>query len=99
MNKKIIKLDETEIEEYKFHQCKSPISIKNIVIDKIVVSNEFTFGKHDFNHFIGYKDNKEIRPSCTFFPQMSIYKRYSDKTKCMYFMIRDEKIFDKYMTI
>ena len=30
---------------------------------------------------------------------MSIYKRYSDKTKCMYFMIKDAKNFDKYMTI
>ena len=28
-----------------------------------------------------------------------IYKRYSDKTKCMYFMIKDEKMFDKYITI
>ena len=28
-----------------------------------------------------------------------MYKRYSDKTKCMYFMIKDEKVFDKYMTI
>ena len=26
---------------------------------------------------------------------MSIYKRYFDKTKGMYFMIKDEKIFDK----
>ena len=30
---------------------------------------------------------------------MSIYKRYSDKTKCMYFMIKDEKNFDKSMTL
>ena len=30
---------------------------------------------------------------------MSIYKRYSDKTKCMYFMIKYENFFDKYMTI
>ena len=30
---------------------------------------------------------------------MSIYKRYSDKAKCMYFMIKDENSFDKYMTI
>ena len=29
----------------------------------------------------------------------SIYERYSDKTKCMYFMIKDENFFDKYMTI
>ena len=32
-----------------------------------------------------------------FFPEMSIYKRYSDKTKCMYFMIKDKTIFDKYV--
>ena len=30
---------------------------------------------------------------------MSIYKRYSDKTKCIYFMIKDEKRFGKYMII
>ena len=30
---------------------------------------------------------------------MSIYKRYSDKTKCIYFMIKHGKLFDKYMTI
>ena len=30
---------------------------------------------------------------------MSIYKRYSEKTKCVYFMIKDEENFDKYMTI
>ena len=30
---------------------------------------------------------------------MSIYKRYSDRTRCMYFMIKDEILFDKYMTI
>ena len=32
-------------------------------------------------------------------PEMSIYKRYSDETKCMYFMIKDRKIFDKYVII
>ena len=30
---------------------------------------------------------------------MSIYERYFDKTKCMYFTIKDEKLFDKYMKI
>ena len=94
MNKKIIKFDDTEIEEFEFHKGKIPINI-----NKIVVSNKFSFGKQDFKYFIGYKYNKEIRPLCTFFPEMSICKRYSDKTKCMYFMIKNEKIFDKYMKI
>ena len=97
MDKMIMKFDDTEIEECEFH--KSPISINNIGINKIVVSNKFSFGKEDFKYFIGYKDNKEIRPLCIFFPEMSIYKRYSDKTKCMYFMIKDEKNFDTYMTV
>ena len=30
---------------------------------------------------------------------MSIYKRYSDKIRSMYFMIKDKKKIDKYMTI
>ena len=30
---------------------------------------------------------------------MIIYERYSNKTKCMYFMIKDEKCLDKCMTI
>ena len=32
-----------------------------------------------------------------FFPEMSIYKRYFDKTKCMYFVIKVDNFFDKYM--
>ena len=70
-----------------------------IDINEIVVSNKFPFGKQDLRYFIGYKDNKEIRPSCIFFPEVSIYKRYSDKTKCMFFIIKDEKFFHKYMEI
>ena len=30
---------------------------------------------------------------------MSIYKRDSDKTKCMYFLIKDRRFFDKYSKI
>ena len=41
MDKKIIKFDYTEIEEYKFHQYKRPISINNTDIYKIVVSHKF----------------------------------------------------------
>ena len=64
--------------------------VKNLDIKKRVASNKFAFDKQDFKYFIGYKDNKEIRPLCIFFPKMSIYKRYSDRTKCIYFMIKNE---------
>ena len=55
---------------------------------KIVVSNKFPVGKQDFEYFIGYKDNKEFKPLYIFFPEMSIYKRHSDKTKCLYFVMK-----------
>ena len=96
MDKKIVK---SEIEDWEFCRYKSPILINNKDINKIVVSKKVPFGEEDSKYFIGYKDNEEIRPLCIFFPEMSIYKRCSDKTKCMYFLIKDEKMFDKYMTI
>ena len=60
----MIKPHDTEIDEYKFHQNKSPISISNIDINKIVVSNKLPFGKQDFKYFICYKGSEKIRPLC-----------------------------------
>ena len=51
--KKIIKFDRNEIEEQKFCQYKSPISMTK----KIVMSNKFPFHKQGFKYFISYKNN------------------------------------------
>ena len=67
MDKTVIKFDDTD-EKYKFHKRKSPISID---INEIVVSNNVSFGKKDFKYFIDYKDTKQIRALCIFFPKMS----------------------------
>ena len=45
MDKKIIKFDDIEIEKYKFHQYKRPVSIDNIDFTKIVVPNKMYFDK------------------------------------------------------
>ena len=73
---KLVKSDGTEIEEYGFHQYKCPISKNNIDINKMVVSNKSPFAKQDLRYFIGYKDNREIRPIKIHFPEMSISERY-----------------------
>ena len=73
MDKKIIRIDDTEIEEYRFHEYKSLILINNIDINKIVVPNKFPFDKQGLKHFIGLKDNKRTRPLCKFFLEMIIY--------------------------
>ena len=74
MDKKIIRFDDNGIEEYGFHQYKSPILINAIDIHKIIVSNKFGLGKQDFNYFIGYKGNKKIIPLCMFFPETNAYR-------------------------
>ena len=79
MDKKIIKFDDTEIEKYKLHQHKSPFSIGNTDINKILVSNNISFGKKKFKLFIGYKNAKKIDL------YGYSYGRDCDKTKCMYF--------------
>ena len=81
MDKNIIKFDDTEIEEYKFHQNKSPILIIDIDVNKIIVSNKLRFGKQDFKYFIGDKDSLKNGPLCIFSPQMTIYKRNFDENR------------------
>ena len=53
----VIELDDIEIQKHKFHQHKGPISMKDIDINKIVVSNKVSFDKKGFKYFIGYKDD------------------------------------------
>ena len=62
MDKKIIKLEDIETEEYEIHQYRCPTLIKDMDVNEIELSNKFPFHKQDFKYFIGYKDNKEIRP-------------------------------------
>ena len=45
MEKTIIKFDDIEIKKQKFHEDKRIISIKNIDINKTVVSNKDHFDK------------------------------------------------------
>ena len=69
--------------------------IDNININKIIVSNNISFDKKGLKYFIVYKDSKNIGPSCVFLPNMGTCKRDFDKTKCMSFLIKDEKLLEK----
>ena len=66
-----IKFDDIEIQKQNIHRHKRPISIKNIDINKPVVSYKVTFGKKGLKYFISYQDAKKVRPLCIFLPEMS----------------------------
>ena len=93
MGKRIVKFDDTKIEEYKFHQNKSPILINARDINRIVVSNKLLFGKQDFKYFTGYIDSVKIRSLWIFHPQMIIYKRNFEENRCIYFFNKRRKSF------
>ena len=73
--------------------------INDIGINKVVVSSKFPFGKQDFKYLIVYKDPEKIRPLCILCPQMVIYKRNFDENGHIYFLMKEEKVFIKYMEI
>ena len=58
--------------------------MKNIDINKTVVSNKVSFDKKGFKYFIGYKDAK-IRPLCIFLSKASTYRREFDETGYVFF--------------
>ena len=99
MNKKIIKFEDTEIEAYILHQNENPILINNIDINNIILSNKLPFGKQGFKYFTGYKGFEKIGFLYILRPQMIIYKRYFDENRRIYFLIKIEKVFNKYMEI
>ena len=59
MEKTIRKFGDIEIQKPKFYQL---VSIKNINIYKIIVSNKVSFGQKGFKYFIGYKYAKKLDP-------------------------------------
>ena len=86
--------DDTEIVKYKFHQYKNPISIDNIGVNKIVLSNKICLVKKGYKYFNGCKDAKKYT-----FTHIPSKKECTQKTKCKSFMIKDEKLLEKYNEI
>lgn len=48
-----------EIEKQKFHYRKNPISMYDVNINTVLLSNMVPCGKENFKYFIGYKNDKK----------------------------------------
>ena len=99
MEIKVIRFDDTKTPKQKFLQHKRPISIKNVDIDKIVVSNKLAFGKKGFKYFIGYKDAKKNKPSSVFLTKMTAYRKDFNETRFISFLTKDSELLKKYNEI
>ena len=101
MGKEILTFGDTQIEKSKFYRHKTPILLKDVDIEKVLVSNKISFGGKDYNYFIGYLYNdNNVKPLHIMLPKTSAHvKRYDGQTNWMYFLIEDDDLLEKYNTI
>ena len=72
----------------------------SVKIDQIVVFDKFKHNNQGFEHFIGYQNSETVKPLYIILPQMSGYIKYFENGgKNMSFLIKDDKVWDKYNKI
>ena len=85
----------------KFYHNKSPTSLKDVDIKKVLVSNKISFGEKNYKYFIGYLYNDhKVKPFHVMLPKTSAHvKSYDGQTKWMCSLIENNDLFEKYNTI
>ena len=91
--KEILIFGDNKIEKKKFFYCnKTPILLKDVHIDKVLVSNKISLGEKNYKYFTGYlyNDNK-VKPLHIMLSRASAYiKSYDKQSKWMYSLIEDD---------
>ena len=97
MNKKTLKFNNIKLNKKEFHKSKEPIDLFSVDLDQIVVSEKFKHNDEGFKYFIGYQKGDIVKPLCIILPQMNGYIKYFENGgKNMSFMIKNDKVWDKY---
>ena len=97
MSEKTLKFNNIRLNKKKFHKSKEPIDLLFVDLDQIVVSYKFKHNGKGFKHFIGYLEGEIVKPLCITLPQMSGYIKYFENGgKTMSFLIKDDKVWNKY---
>ena len=101
MGREILTFDNTEIEKNKFYRNKTPIFLKDVNIEEVLVSHKISSGEKNYKYFIGYLYNDhKVKPFHIMLPKTSAHvKSYNGQTKWMYSLIEDNDLLQKYNTI
>ena len=84
----------------KIYENKKAVSLREVEVDKIVVSNKIKVNNDISKVFIGYVDDNDLIPLCFILPQMSGWIKYfKNGGKNMSFKIEDEEVYLKYNEI
>ena len=91
---KVIKFGNIEFQKLKFHQHEEPISIKNIDINRKVISSKVSFVKKGFKCFIGYKDAKKLDLYLYFYQKWVHIEKTFMKLNICPFLIKDDELLE-----
>ena len=95
--KKTLKFNNIILNQKKFHRSKEPINLFSVDSDQVAVSHKFKHNDEGFKYFIGYLKGEIIKPLCIILPQISGYIKYFENdSKNIYFLIKDDEVWDKY---
>ena len=91
--------DKKSKKSHLYIKSKKIFNTYDIDVNKILVSKKETYGKYNSSkYFIGYNDNRVIRPLYLFISQMTGYIYKFDKNKItMSLIIKYIQLFKKYM--
>ena len=80
----------------KIYRHKIPVPLRDVDIEKVLVSNKIPFGEKNYKYFIGYLYNDDkVKPLNIMLPKTSAYvKSYDGQTKWMYFLIEDDELLE-----
>ena len=100
MTEKTLKFNKIRLNKKEFHKSKEPIDLFSVNVDQIVVSDKFKHSDEGFKYFIGYQEDEIVKPLCIILQQMMGYIKYFDNGgKNVSFLIKDDKILNKYEEI
>ena len=85
MGKEIVTFGDIEIEKKNYHH-KSLVSLRDIDIEKVLVSNKISFGEKNYKYFFVYLYNDpKVKPLHIMLPKSSPHvKIYDGQTEWMY---------------
>ena len=100
MSEKTLKFNNIKINKKEFHKSKQAIDLDSVATDKIVISDKFKQSEEGYKYFIGYQENKNIKPLCIVLPQVNGYIKYFENGgKNMSFLIKNDEVWQKYEDI
>ena len=69
-----------KLKKKNFHQHKTPICLRDVDIEKVLVSNKISFIEKIYKYFIGYLYNdNEFKPLHIMLPNTSAYVKHYDE--------------------